>query len=162
MPKLRALDFRTAAFARRYFDSDPGGSCDDTVVLIHGTFGSTASHFGLIFPDLAKSRRVIGLDLQIGDTLTLEELTAQVGELIRGLGLRRPHLVGYSLGAVVAADFAGSHPDSVGRLVLLAGWARTDAQQQLRNDLWFRLRGSDEESLREFITLSVFGPEFLA
>lgn len=162
MAKLRALDFRTADFSRRYFDSDPTGSVEEAVVLLHGTFGSTASHFGLVFPELARHRRVIGLDLQVGDTLKLSDLTEQVGMLIDGLGLRDPHLVGYSLGAVVAAAFAGIRADDVGKLVLLAGWACTDAHQQLRNDLWFRLRDSDEEALREFIALSVFGPEFLA
>ncbi|WP_197079750.1 alpha/beta fold hydrolase [Corynebacterium kalinowskii] len=162
MPKLRALDFFNAAFARRYFDSDPSGSCDDVVVLLHGTFGSTASHFGLIFPELARDRRVIGLDLQVETDLQLSGLTDQVEALIGGLGLRTPHIIGYSLGAVVAAAYAGEHPNSVGQLVLLGGWARTDAHQKLRSDLWFRLRDSDEAALREFIALSVFGPEFLA
>lgn len=160
MAKLRALDFLTADFARRYFDSDPSGDTESAIVLIHGTFGSTASHFGLVFPELARHRRVIGLDLQVGDEVQLRELTGQVAALIDGLGLTRPVLLGYSLGAVVAAAYASAHP--VEQLILLAGWARSDAQQQLRNDLWFRLRGSDEDALREFVTLSVFGPEFVA
>lgn len=162
MAKLRALDFHSADFAPRFYDSDPEGTPTDAVVLLHGTFGSTASHYGLVFPEIARERRVIGLDFQCTMSVTLEDLVAQVRSLIYGLELQRPHIVGYSLGAVAAAAFAARHAGQVGRLVLLAGWARTDAHQVLRNDLHQRLRAADEDALREFVALSVFSPEFLA
>lgn len=162
MEKLRALDFHTAPFAARYFDSDPTGPNSGAVVLLHGTAGSTASHFGLIFPELARDRRVIGLDFQIGTDITVPKLTEQVGELVAGLGLIKPHIVGYSLGAVVAAAFAANHPEQTGQLVLLAGWAATDTQQRLRGELTSRLREIDEDALRTYITLTVFSPDFVA
>ncbi|QTH59212.1 alpha/beta hydrolase [Corynebacterium hindlerae] len=163
MPKLRALDFRSAPFAPRYYDSDPEGPETGAIVLLHGTFGSTASHFGLVFPELARHHRVIGLDFQpVQQELTVSQLVEQTRQLIDGLGLQRPVIVGYSLGAVVAAAFAGTHPELLSQLVVLAGWARSDQQQHARNDLWFRLRETDEDALRTFTVLSVFGPEFIA
>lgn len=162
MAKLRALDFLTADFAPRYFDSDPEGSADGVVVLLHGTFGSTASHFGLIFPELAQNHRVVGLDFQLDTQLSLSDLVDQVSALVAGLELSNVRLVGYSLGAVVAAAFAAADPEAVDLLILIAGWACTDGHQRLRNDLWYRLRESDETALRDFVALSVFSPEFLA
>jgi pimeloyl-ACP methyl ester carboxylesterase len=47
------------------------------------------------------------------------DLVVYHGELFEKLGLAAPALVGHSFGGLVAAEFAASAPNSVGRLVLI-------------------------------------------
>src|SRR3954463_12013485 len=53
-------------------------------------------------------------------TLALE--LATVAAVVGALGLSRFDLLGTSLGAPVAAQWAASHPETVDRLVLYGGW----------------------------------------
>ena len=57
--------------------------------------------------------------------------SAQLGDvaagLLRALGVDRAHLVGSSMGGIVAQQVALRHPDLVGTLSLHGTWARTDA-----------------------------------
>lgn len=161
IPKLNPLQFLSADFAPKYYDSATDGA---PILLIHGTFGSTASNYGLIYPGLATKFRVLGLDMQDteDDDLVVEDLVAQAVDLIRGLELEKVHVVGYSLGAVIAAALAGMHPELVDHLVLIAGWQQPDQHLRLRSDLWHRLRATDDQALREFNVLTTFSPEFLS
>ncbi|MDU0479297.1 alpha/beta hydrolase [Staphylococcus chromogenes] len=160
--KLNPLHFESADFAPKYYDSHTDGP---VLVLLHGTFGSTAGNFGLIYQALSSDFRVIGLDFQEPDakTLEIEDLVAQTLALVDGLGLAQAHVLGYSQGAVAAAAFAGSHPQRVDKLVLLAGWLRPDAYLGLRHDVWHALRAmGDDAGLRKFNTMSALSPEFVA
>ncbi|MCX4095660.1 alpha/beta fold hydrolase [Nocardia sp. alder85J] len=147
----------------RYFDSGPAKSDLPPVVLVHGTGGTTSSHYSFVFPMLAAHQRVISVDL--ADTrhevLALSDLEAQVAAVIRDAVTVPVTLVGYSLGAVVASSLAGRHGAPVDRLVTIAGWMRTDAQQRLRNDIWRELRDSGSESARKFTVFAGFGGDFL-
>lgn len=136
----------------------------DTVVLIHGTGGSAKTHFRTLFPMLAARYRVLAVDLQTPrNELTLAALTEQVAGVIdQQVPARTVHVVGYSLGALVAADLAGSRPESVASLTLVAGWVRADTQQRLRNRIWSRLFETDQDLLREFATWTAYGHPFLA
>lgn len=152
-----------------YYDSeDTRNHPDDVMVLIHGTAGSAASHFGFLYPVLAARQRVIAIDWAPGAEpdrlLELDDLvnqaTSTLEELIPG---RRVVLVGYSLGAVVSAAIAARRPDLVDRLILVAGWITTDLQQLLRNDVWHALRAAgDEDALRRYSTFCALGGPFLA
>jgi 3-oxoadipate enol-lactonase len=67
---------------------------------------------------------VRGLDLAGAHDFELE---AAVAQLVAGLdagGVRRAHLVGVGLGAVVAVRLAAHHPDRVDRLALSGGQVR--------------------------------------
>ncbi|MEU6578134.1 alpha/beta hydrolase [Streptomyces sp. NPDC046805] len=155
----------------RYFDSSPeyvAGEHDrDPIVLVHGTGGSTKAHYGFAFPLLAARQRVVALDfaqpVPTGGTLTLEHLEAQVAAVIEEvLPGRAVTLVGYSLGAVVAATVAARHSELVRNLVLVAGWMKTDTQQELRNKVWRRLREEGSSALSEYMAFCAFGGPFLA
>jgi len=104
------------------------------LVLLHGGFGSIEM-FGPVLVELAKSRQVIGVDLQgHGRTLpfdrpmTFANLAADVAALIKWLGHDQADVMGYSLGAATALRVAIEHPDVVNKLVVsstafaFAGW----------------------------------------
>lgn len=150
-----------------YYDSRAARDRDDVLVLVHGTGGSTQAHFGFLFPILAAKQRVVAVDWAAPaheGPLELDELAAQVVGVIEAvLPGRRVVLSGYSLGGVVAASVAATHPHLVDRLILIAGWMRTDLQQLMRNDVWHALRaGGWDEALRTYTTFCAFGGPFLA
>jgi 3-oxoadipate enol-lactonase len=55
---------------------------------------------------------------------TIEDLSAQLGALLRREGLGRVHLAGMSLGGLVAQHFAAAQPGQVDRLILADTTAR--------------------------------------
>ncbi|MGY1746537.1 alpha/beta fold hydrolase [Blastococcus sp. SYSU D00695] len=148
----------------RWYDSVEEPTDKAPVVLVHGTGGSTRRHFSFLFPMLTTEQRVVSLDLATpeGDPAQgPEQLAAQVlavlDEVLPG---RQVTLVGYSLGAVVAATAAARRPESIGALVLCAGWLKTDTQQTLRNDVWHALR-SDQDAFARYHVFCAFSPSFL-
>ena len=147
-----------------YYDTLAPHDTRETVVLVHGTGGSAATHFRTLYPMLAARYRVLALDLQTpAEGLTLESYAAQVSAVIRKQVPGTPvHLLGYSLGALVASVVTASHPELVRSLSLVAGWISADSQQLLRNGIWGKLFATDHELLREFVTFTAFGAPFLA
>lgn len=151
-----------------YYDSEKTHGRDEIVVLVHGTGGSTKAHFGFLFPILAAKQRVVAVDWAepagLDRPLELDDLAAQVVAVIEAAAAgRKVVLIGYSLGAVVTAVIAARHPNLIERLVLISGWARTDLQQRLRNDVWQALRAQDDDAaLRRYSIFTAFGGPFLA
>ncbi|MEU9823237.1 alpha/beta fold hydrolase [Pseudonocardia alni] len=131
-----------------YLDSGTEVDGRPPMLLVHGTGGSTARHFGFLFPMLASAQRVVSVELHTPDVDPADLVAALARQVVAvaedAVGDTPVTLVGYSLGAVVAATVAAGHPGTVGALALLAGWWRTDAQQTLRNDTWHALLGSPE------------------
>lgn len=96
------------------------------LVLLHGGIQATAG-LGPTVGLLARSRRVIAIHLQghghtpdVDRPLRTETLADDVAALVRGLGLGRVDLMGYSLGGGVALQTAIRHPALVERLVLIS------------------------------------------
>ncbi|TAH49461.1 MAG: alpha/beta hydrolase [Chloroflexota bacterium] len=96
----------------------------EPLVLLHGAFSAIGSSFGELLPELAKTRQVIGLELQahghtadIDRPMTLENHAADVATAIRQLGLERADVFGYSMGAAIALRVAIEHPQVVRKLV---------------------------------------------
>lgn len=96
-----------------------------SLVLLHGGLLTIESTFGPLVPELAKSHRVIGIELQghghTADTdrpLTLANLADDVGGLLRHLGIEQADFFGFSLGGLVALVLVQRHSDLVGKLVI--------------------------------------------
>jgi pimeloyl-ACP methyl ester carboxylesterase len=107
-----------------YFDSRTE---QETVLLIHGN-GDEADTWRHVFLPLAQHFRVIALDLpgfgrSQSKISSMAGFTTTVLELLKTLNLNAVHLVGSSLGAVVAANFAVSHKTRVKTLCLIGGAA---------------------------------------
>ncbi|SNS35125.1 Pimeloyl-ACP methyl ester carboxylesterase [Streptosporangium subroseum] len=103
------------------------------MILLHGGLGS-GEMFGPILPALADHHQVIVVDLQghgrtadIDRPLDVRLMADDVAALIDHLGLRKPDVVGYSLGGGVAFQVAIRHPEKVGRLVAASANISRDA-----------------------------------
>ena len=144
---------------------DSGGFGDPPVVLLHGLEGSATKDFWALFPMIAMSRRVITFDFgtsQPGQDLTLENYVAQAEAIVEELSPGVPvALVGYSIGAVVAAALAARHPALVSSLVLVAGWMRADRHQVLNHGIWRHLVESQSPTLPDFIVYASYSANYL-
>ncbi|NEY35728.1 alpha/beta fold hydrolase [Streptomyces sp. PRKS01-65] len=140
------------------------------LMLLHGTNSDSRSGFGHIVGDLAADRLVITPDyagcgrstIPDGD-LTLEVLVEQAAAVVRDSGAGPVDLVGTSLGAVVAAATAATHPELVRRLVLVSGWAdSSDPRHQLVFRTWETLEEEHPELATAFGLSHVLSPGFLS
>lgn len=122
MPE-QALSVPAAGGAVLAARSDGDG---DPVLLIPG-LGATRHVFEPILPALLRHRRVITYDPRgVGDsgrgsaTLSMELLAGDAAAVITAAGLDSAHVVGASMGGVVAQRLAVDSPGRVRRLVLAA------------------------------------------
>lgn len=144
-----------------YAGGDPG---TPTIVLVHGTGGDAARHYGILQPLLSGKHSTLSfdwIDPRDGE-LTVEQLVDQLECVIKAADVDGPiTLVGYSLGAVVALVAAARLADQIENLVLIAGWIKTDNQQKLRNRIWRTLRDEGSAALAEYQTFCAFGAPFV-
>jgi len=99
------------------------------VVLIHGLRGSSYDFEVSISAALARRFHVVAFDRPghgysdplPDDVHSLAAEAAQLHAAVRKLGLGRPLLVAYSLGAAVAMAYAATYPDDVAGVVTISG-----------------------------------------
>ena len=107
---------------------DDRGSGDATpLVLVHGFTGGRIDWADVI-DDLATDRRVVAWDhrghsdsTNTGDpsTYTFDQLVADAVAALDALGLDRFHLLGHSMGGIVAQRLVLEHPERVESLILM-------------------------------------------
>jgi pimeloyl-ACP methyl ester carboxylesterase len=113
----------------------------------------------VVLPDYAGS----GETTDTGGPLTLELLARQVAAATSAALPGPADVVGFSLGAVVAAALAATRPELVRRLVLIAGWpSPDDARHRLAIDLWRRLERTDHDLFIRYLQLTAFSAPFLS
>lgn len=95
------------------------------LVLVHGAFSAIGTSFQSVLPDLAKSRRVIALEMQghgrtadIDRPLSIQQMADDTVAAMGYLGVEQADVFGYSMGAAVALQAAIHHPEAVRKLVL--------------------------------------------
>lgn len=103
------------------------GSGGTPLVLLHGAFSAIGSSFGKLLPGLAKTRQVIGVELQahghtadIDRPLRLEFLADDVAAFLQYLNVPQADVFGYSNGAAVALRVAIQHPNFVRKLIVMS------------------------------------------
>ena len=139
------------------------------VVLLHGTSGKSedwsqvveqlASHRSVIRPNYEEP--VAGTDS--ANAPGVSDFADRVVAAARAGGRRRFDLVGYSLGAAVAAFIAAEYPGMVRSLVLVSGFSYGgDPRMRLQFDLWLHLARTDKVALGKLLLVSGLSPEFLS
>lgn len=130
----RFITIKEAGQSLRLHYNDVGPTDGEAVVMLHGS-GPGASGWANfnrnIEPLVAAGYRVLLLDCPgwsksdpIVCTGSRSDLNARaLLGLMEGLGLRRAHLVGNSMGAHSAVAFALAQPGRIGKLVLMGGGA---------------------------------------
>lgn len=105
----------------------------DPIILLHGGLVAAESTFAAYVPELAKTRKVVTVDLQAhGHTpdadrpMKFESMADDIAALISHLNLGKADVLGYSLGGGVALQLSVRHPDSVNRLLLASTTFRSD------------------------------------
>jgi pimeloyl-ACP methyl ester carboxylesterase len=97
-----------------------------TAVLFVHSFAGDLSHWTAQLEHLQTKRRVVAFDLSghgassaaVG-RYTIRELVKDIGTVGGAQNLQSFILVGHSLGAAIAAEYAGSHPQTVKALILV-------------------------------------------
>jgi pimeloyl-ACP methyl ester carboxylesterase len=95
------------------------------LILIHGAASTVQSSFGRLIPELSKTHRIIGVELQAhghsdnrdGRPVTFEQDVEDVLELLRQLYIEKADFLGFSNGGTTALRIAILHPARVDRLV---------------------------------------------
>jgi pimeloyl-ACP methyl ester carboxylesterase len=141
------------------------------LVCVAGTGLPAQVNYGHLVDAFADARTVVlpdyagsGETTDPGGPLTVDLLAEQIAAAAQDAAPGEPvDLVGFSLGAVVAAAVAATRPELVRRLVLVAGWpGPEDARHQLAIDLWARLADADHDLFNRFLQLNCFGAPFLS
>jgi pimeloyl-ACP methyl ester carboxylesterase len=119
------MPFATSSGATIHYAAEGGGG--DTLLLVMG-LGGHASEWGSAFvADLASDHRVVRMDNRgiaqsqsKTQTWTMEDMANDVVAVIDALGAASVHLVGTSMGGMIAQLVAAQYPSRVSRLVLMA------------------------------------------
>ena len=143
------------------------------VLLLHGTTMSYTAFDSMraAMPADASYRYVMmnlpgsGESALPGEPLTAENIARQAHQLMGELGHERYHVVGFSIGALVAATIAASQPHAVRSVAMLAGWIAADARMKATFELWRRLIATDPELFTRYAFVDGFtavAHEFMA
>ncbi len=99
----------------------------NVLVLLHGGGSTIESNYGRVLPTLAKTHRVIAIELQVhGHTadidrpLSFEQDADDVAELLKQLHINKADVMGFSNGGTTALQVAIRHPELVRKLVLMS------------------------------------------
>ena len=103
------------------------------LVLLHGGGSTIESSFGRILPELAKSRRIIAVELQahgrtkdIDRPETFENDADDVAELLKQLKIDGADFFGFSNGGTTCLQIAIRHPKLVHKLIVASGAYKRD------------------------------------
>lgn len=107
---------------RMYYEDYGKGN---PVVLIHGAASTVQTSYGRLIPELSKTHRVIGVEMQAhghsdnrdSRPISFEQDAADVVELLRQLHIEKADFFGFSNGGTTALEIAIHHRALVGRLI---------------------------------------------
>jgi 3-oxoadipate enol-lactonase len=139
------------------------------VVLLHGTSGQSED-WSQVVEQLTRHRPVIRLnyaELAAGtDSANAPRVSDFADRVVATAGAGGTHrfdLVGFSLGAPVAASIAAEYPEMVRSLVLVSGFSYGgDPRMRLQFDLWLHLARTDKIALGKLLLVSGLSREFLS
>lgn len=123
----------------------------EPVILLHGAYHTIETNWGQLIPELAKTRKVVAIEMQgHGHTpyserkLTRAALASDVEKVMDHLKIDSADVAGYSFGGQVAYQFAIQSPDRLKKLVIISsvhkseGWISsvTDGFKKLKPEFF--------------------------
>jgi pimeloyl-ACP methyl ester carboxylesterase len=167
------LDSQRQKLRMAYLDVHPREPNGKTVLLLHGkNFGAsywratiellTSRGFRVVAPDqvgFGKSSKPQAYQF------SFQALAENTRALLRSLGVERTHVVGHSMGGMLAARYALTFPDSVERLVLVApigleDWKRSGAKPRSVDEWYAAELKATPDSIREYQKKAYYGGEW--
>ncbi len=142
------------------------------VVFMHGIGGNRTNWhdqlptFGAHFHAVAWDARGYGLSDDYDGPLKYEDFCSDLNRVLDHFGAKRAHLVGLSMGGLIAQDFYGRHPERVASLVLVdtppGDEAAYDTQARgefLRLRLKPLLEGKTPRDIAPTVAKTLIGPK---
>src|SRR5436305_6843132 len=121
------------------------GERGSPIICVHG-LTANAFCFQALADNLASDHRVFAYDLRgRGDSdkpesgYSIPIHAADLAELIDALELDRPVVIGHSLGAMIALDFAAHYPQKLSKLVLIDAGGELPWQTAQEQPLWLTI-----------------------
>ncbi|RYU92889.1 alpha/beta fold hydrolase [Emticicia agri] len=113
------------------------------IVLLHGSYYTIELNWGELIPELAKTRRVIALELQgHGHTpfsdrkISRATLASDVEKVMDYLKIDSADIAGYSFGGQVAYQFAVQSPERLRKLVIISSVYKSEGWVAGINDIF--------------------------
>jgi pimeloyl-ACP methyl ester carboxylesterase len=169
---VRFYEFRDQAQTLRmaYIDAEAENSKRDWVLLLHGKYFSSAYWEPTIRELLRNGFRVVAPD-QIGFgksskpdcyQFTFQALARNTNDVLDHLGVERVHVVGHSMGGMLATRFALMFPERTQRLALvnpigLEDWKALGVPYRSIDESYDEELRTTPESIREYERTSYFG-----
>ncbi|MGM0827708.1 MAG: alpha/beta fold hydrolase [Bacillota bacterium] len=137
------------------------------LLLVHGTGGTYENTWGDMIKSLSENYKIISPNYnRSSDTmdqtgkLQMDDLIEQHIQAVQQEGIGQFHVVGYSLGAEIAAGIAAKYPDRVKSVTLIAGWVESNLSSAFQFDLWQKLYHLDRALFAQFLIQTGFSPDF--
>jgi pimeloyl-ACP methyl ester carboxylesterase len=127
------------------------------LVLVPGLSGRADVDFPFLLPMLARTFDVAAVDLTDAGG-SFDGLVDRVSSVVRGCSAP-PLLVGYSLGAVVAASVAARGSIELAGLVLVAGWWQPSPKLMNFASIWGTLRAEGSLALDAAVLQALYSAE---
>lgn len=109
-------------------------------------WGPSAEYLYMSLQPLEQDFTIVWLDTRAtgrsevpkADTITMDDLTSDLDNLRRHLGLQQPWFIGHSMGGTQILEYALRHPDHAKGLLVLAGAVSMQNPDQARDQLYQR------------------------
>jgi pimeloyl-ACP methyl ester carboxylesterase len=141
----------------------------EPIVLLHGGEADHAMFDGLAralaahFTVIAYDQRDSGATKNPASPYSLADLADDAAALIKGLGYDRAHVMGTSLGGLIAQVLAARHPDRIDRLILGSTWKVNKSPLEVNGDVFRTLASyrADVAANAPKIAEFFFPPDYL-
>ena len=137
---LRSSGYAPVNGLKMYYEIHGDGK---PLVLLHGSFMTIDLNFAQLIPELAKSHKVIALEMQghgrtgdIDRAYSYSSLASDIDGLLNHLKIDSADVLGYSLGGTVAFELAIKHPERVTSLVIISSVFRLNGWIKSARDLF--------------------------